>query len=236
MANNKLQPIPRLIGRILAYNICHKTGSYNYYSWDLATCVYAIIPKLEARVMFDTLVKNPSTFLPCGAFLTRIFRKCKVNLASESNVVKIFEPFELIDQFFVWSCWKHCHHILLFVHTVLTEHPNHPLLCTSPHTDAFYNSLSAEILDIKTKQTSMMESQTSFINNQNSYFGTISELKHKDGSFGHHSTGNFALFQDKLSTTTSTIWLRCDAQARWRLQCISSRIHEHCFFDVISFM
>ena len=29
MTNNKLQPIPRLIGRILAYNICLKKGSFN---------------------------------------------------------------------------------------------------------------------------------------------------------------------------------------------------------------
>ena len=43
MSKNKLKPIPRLIGRILAYNIYPKIGSYNYYSRDLATCVYAIM-------------------------------------------------------------------------------------------------------------------------------------------------------------------------------------------------
>ena len=43
MTKNKLKSIPRLIGRILAYNICPKTGSYNYYSRDLATRVYAIM-------------------------------------------------------------------------------------------------------------------------------------------------------------------------------------------------
>jgi len=37
MTNNKLQPISQLIGCILAYNICLKTDSYNYYSHDLAT-------------------------------------------------------------------------------------------------------------------------------------------------------------------------------------------------------
>ena len=37
---------------------------------------------------------------------------------------------------------------------------------STPTINAFYNSLSAEILDIKSKQTSMMESQTSIINNQ----------------------------------------------------------------------
>jgi len=49
MTNNKLQLIPRLIGRILAYNICFKTGSYNYYSHDLASCVYTIIAGLEVN-------------------------------------------------------------------------------------------------------------------------------------------------------------------------------------------
>jgi len=60
MTNNKLQPIPRLSGRIFAYNICFKTESYNYYSRDLASCVYAIIAGLEvnwAKIMFDTMVK-----------------------------------------------------------------------------------------------------------------------------------------------------------------------------------
>ena len=53
--------------------------------------------KLEvnwARILFDTLVKEPSTFLPFGAFLTHIFRKFKLDLAFESNMVKVFEPFD----------------------------------------------------------------------------------------------------------------------------------------------
>ena len=49
MTNNKLKPISRLIGRIIAYNICPKIGSYNYYSRDLATCVYAIMAGLEVN-------------------------------------------------------------------------------------------------------------------------------------------------------------------------------------------
>jgi len=39
MTNTKLQPIPRLIGHILAYNICPKIKNYNNFSRDLATCV-----------------------------------------------------------------------------------------------------------------------------------------------------------------------------------------------------
>ena len=93
MANNKLQSIPKLIGHILAYNICPKTGSYNYYSRDLAICVYVIMAKLEvnwARIMFETLVKELSISLPYGAFLTQVFHKFKINSASENNVIKVF--------------------------------------------------------------------------------------------------------------------------------------------------
>ena len=46
---NKLQPISRLIGRILVYNICPKTESYNYYYRDLASRVYAIMAGLEVN-------------------------------------------------------------------------------------------------------------------------------------------------------------------------------------------
>ena len=42
MADNKLQPIHRLITCIFVYNIRPKTRSYNYFSRELATCVYAI--------------------------------------------------------------------------------------------------------------------------------------------------------------------------------------------------
>jgi len=49
MTNTKLQSIPRLIGCILAYNICPKTESYNNFSRDLASCVYAIMAGLEVN-------------------------------------------------------------------------------------------------------------------------------------------------------------------------------------------
>ena len=80
MTNTKLKPVPRLIGHILTYNICPKIGSYNYYSRDLATCVYAIMAGLEvnwAKIIFDNLVKEHTSFLPYGAFLSRVFQKFK---------------------------------------------------------------------------------------------------------------------------------------------------------------
>ena len=78
MTNNKLKAISRLIGRILAYNICPKTESYNYYSRDLATCIYAIMARLEvnlAKIIFDNLIKHYTSFLRYGAFLSHLFRK-----------------------------------------------------------------------------------------------------------------------------------------------------------------
>ena len=49
MANNKLQPTSRLIGRNFAYNICSKNDSFNYFSRDLTACVYAIMDGLEVN-------------------------------------------------------------------------------------------------------------------------------------------------------------------------------------------
>ena len=75
MTNNKLQPIPRLIGRILPYNICPKMGSFNYFSRELSACVYVIMIRLEvnwAQIIFDNLVKEHTTFIPYGAYLTHL--------------------------------------------------------------------------------------------------------------------------------------------------------------------
>ena len=80
MANTKLQPIPRLIARILAYNICQKIDSYNYYSCDLAACAYAIMARLEvnwAKLTSDIIVKVHFTFLPYGAFLANMFQSSR---------------------------------------------------------------------------------------------------------------------------------------------------------------
>jgi len=99
MSNNKLKPIPRLIGRILAYNIFPKIGNYNYYSRDLATYVYVIMAGLEVnweKIIFDTLVKDHTCFLPYGAFLSHVFQKFHIDLSSKTSVVKVFEPFDRV--------------------------------------------------------------------------------------------------------------------------------------------
>jgi len=86
MTNTKLKIVPCLIGRILSYNICPKTVSYNYYSHDLTTYVYAIMAGLEvnwAKIIFDNIIKEHTSFLPFGAFLSHLFQKFKIDLASE---------------------------------------------------------------------------------------------------------------------------------------------------------
>ena len=49
MQNNKLKPIPRLIGRILAYNLLPKTSSFDYFSHYLIVCVYAVMVGLKVN-------------------------------------------------------------------------------------------------------------------------------------------------------------------------------------------
>ena len=100
MTNTKLKHVPRLIGRILPYNICLKIGSYNYYSRDLATCVYAIMAGLEvnwAKVIFDNLVKDHTSFLPYGAFLSHVFQK----ISHRSCFLSKFSSLSIIPYFIV---------------------------------------------------------------------------------------------------------------------------------------
>ena len=47
-----------------------------------------------AKILFDTIMKEHSSFLPYGTFLTHVFHKFKIDLASEINIVKLFEPFD----------------------------------------------------------------------------------------------------------------------------------------------
>ena len=152
MINNKLQPIPRLIGRILAYNICPKIGSYNQYSCDLASCAYAIIVGLEvnwAKIIFDTMVKEHSSFLPYGAFLTHVFRKFKINLVSETNIIKLFESFDrsilLRQKLLETPPQQPTFPSQSFQHPSQSSSQPRP----SHFSDAYYNTLTAKVLRSK---------------------------------------------------------------------------------------
>ena len=96
MTNTKLKPIlVSLVVSFLTISAQKLRDSYNYYSRDLATCVYAIMAGLEvnwAKIIFDNIVKEHTSFLPYGVFLSHLFQKFKIDLASEINIVKVFEP------------------------------------------------------------------------------------------------------------------------------------------------
>jgi hypothetical protein len=94
MQNNKLRPLPRLVCRILAYNLIPKTGSFDYISSELAVATYAIMANIKvnwAMVVFENLQRVPSTFHPFGCMLTRIFTHFKVDLASEKVMISFNE-------------------------------------------------------------------------------------------------------------------------------------------------
>ena len=177
MSNNKLKPIPRLIGRILSYNICPKTGSYNYYSRELSSCVYAIMAGLDvnwAKIIFDTMVKFHSSFLPFGAFLTPIFRKYHVDLASENTVVKIFEFFDRaainrmkLPEFPSHEPQQPSSNPPSPQHVPSTSsQPDPPPTQPPPYADAFYNSMSAQIASLQSNQQALLDSQSQIIENQ----------------------------------------------------------------------
>jgi hypothetical protein len=49
MLSNKLRPIPRLISRILSYNMIPKTGSYDHMSSELQVATYAIMANIKVN-------------------------------------------------------------------------------------------------------------------------------------------------------------------------------------------
>ena len=176
MKNNKLQPTPKLIGRMLAYNICPKTGTFNYFSRELSACVYAIMVKLEVnwvQAIFDNLVKEHTTFLPYGAYLTRIFKKFKVDLSTESDVVKTFELFD--------------HSVLRM--KLLNDSPTQPSTSskksrppresqtlTQHFYDAYYNTQSAQVLNLTTSQERLFNQQAVLLKSQTEIMDHIQSL------------------------------------------------------------
>ena len=119
-----------------------------------------------AKILFDTMVKEHSTFLPYDAFLTHVFCKFKIDLASETNVVKLFELFG--------------RSVLLRMELFGTPPPQPTFssqssqrpfqsssqLPPSHFSDAYYNTLTVEVLAIKTQQAPMIESQIALFNSQ----------------------------------------------------------------------
>ena len=49
-----------------------------------------------AKIIFDNLVKDHTSFLLYGALLSHVFRKFHIDLAFETSVIKVFEPFDRV--------------------------------------------------------------------------------------------------------------------------------------------
>ena len=114
--------------------------------------MYVIMARLDvnwAQIIFDNLMKEHTTFLPYGAYLTHIFKIFKVDLVSKTNVIKTFELFD--------------HFVLLRMKLFDTPsqpstqppprtHSQRPSQSTSSHfDDAYYNTLTAEVKELKTQ-------------------------------------------------------------------------------------
>ena len=190
MANNKLKPIPRLIGRILSYNICPKTGSFNYFSKELSSCVYAIMAGHDvnwAKIIFDTMVKPHSSFLPYGAFLTPIFRKFHIDLTSETTVVKIFELFDraAINRMKLPdfpsdeqpSSPQQPPPPSPSRGPSTSSQPDPPPTQPNPYTDAFYNSMSAQIASIQSSQQDLLTSHSRILENQSMMMDRLQSIE-----------------------------------------------------------
>jgi len=125
--------------------------------------VYTIIARLDlnwAQIIFDNFMREHATFFRYGAYLTYIFKKFKVDLSSKSNIIKIFEIFDRS-----------------ILRMKLLDPPPQPSTQPPPRTqpestfqsstshfdDAYYNTLTAQVMDLKTQQTSMLESQAALL-------------------------------------------------------------------------
>jgi len=129
-----------------------------------------------------------------------VFQKFKIDLASETSVVKVFEPFDRVV--------LHCMKLRDFpqpppqsqpqhqpspppqssiqapsssIQPPFTEPPSSQTLPSFP--DAFYNSIYAEILAVQIQQISMMTSQSALLNNQSLLLEHFMNMQLKMDSF-----------------------------------------------------
>ena len=125
-----------------------------------------------ADVIFDNIKKRRSTFLPYGAFLTFNFMKFKVDLKNEINVVSHFELFDytvllrmkipfVVGQIAVGSSSSTLHD------TQLKETLIPPPFSTG-FGDAYYNSVTAQIAELKSGQDRLFEQHDQLLAHHNS--------------------------------------------------------------------
>ena len=106
-----------------------------------------------------------------------MFREFKLDHASKTSIVKVFEPFDhaVLHRMKLLDFLQPQHQpspppqSSTHAHSSSTQPPftKPPSTQLSPSfSDAFYNSLSAKILSLQTQQTSMMASKFELLNNQ----------------------------------------------------------------------
>ena len=133
------------------------------------------------------MVKFHSSHLPFGAFLTPIFRKYHVDLASENTVVKIFEFFDraAINRIKLPEFPSHepqqpssnppspPHGPSTSSQTFHDPPPTQP----PPYADAFYNSMSAQIASLQSTQQTLLDSQNQIIENQSMMMTRLTSIE-----------------------------------------------------------
>jgi hypothetical protein len=177
MFSNKLRPVPRLVSRILSYNLLPKTGSFDHMSHELQVATYAIMANIKvnwASVMFEVLRRYPTTFLPFGAFLTTIFKHFKVDLESEKTVIEFNE---IIDHTIVARMKLGNIQIPIIAgdvppsSSVPTPPPNVSSSRTTPpyishFDDSYYHTLSVQVANLTTGQGRLFSQQEEILKHQ----------------------------------------------------------------------
>src|SRR3954464_12666751 len=83
---NSLTPKTKVISKIIIHNILPKMSSMHYLSLDHVKLLCVIFGGVDfnwAKFFFDQIIKDHTSCIPYGAFLTRIFEEKKVALTNE---------------------------------------------------------------------------------------------------------------------------------------------------------
>src|SRR3954470_5534361 len=83
---NSLTPKGKVVSKVILHNILPKMSSMHYLTMDHLKLLYVIFDGCQfnwARFLFDQLIKEHTSCIPYGAFITRIFEFYKVVLTNE---------------------------------------------------------------------------------------------------------------------------------------------------------
>ena len=162
MMSNKLRPIPRLVSRILSYNMIPKTSFFDLMSSELQVATYAIMANIKvnwALVMFEVFQRIPTTFHPFGCFLTKIFAHFKVDLESEKLVI---EYNEVMDRTMVTRMKLGSIQLPTSTSDIPTSSSplsQSPSSSRPPSVNEYLHTLSLQVAKLTTGQESIMKNQ-----------------------------------------------------------------------------